>query len=346
MPTPRKSNRKRPRRCSAAVANAVPPANRVAAASPVASLKAVKNAAEKAGMRAAHARDGAAVCRAFSEASRRVRAGEPTTERDVDALLFQARSADPLFLEPSFPTIAGAGPNGAVIHGSPGDDLVTRETLLLVDSGGQYLDGTTDATRTMHFGTATAAERRAYTAVLKGHVAFDVAVFPEDTAGFVLDAFARKPLWALGYDYAHGTGHGVGAALNVHEGPISVSPRFSNQEVLKRGMVISNEPGYYEADAFGPARPRGTVDRRGRRDAFPRNILPAATRLHGRSSRRRRDSISAEYSRPRRLVCKDYTRPRPRRCRNPAATDRRRDPFPRRRRPHREPPVDRARFRS
>jgi len=240
-----------PARCSAAVANAVPPANRVAAASPVASLKAVKNAAEKAGMRAAHARDGAAVCRAFSEASRRVRAGEPTTERDVDALLFQARSADPLFLEPSFPTIAGAGPNGAVIHGSPGDDLVTRETLLLVDSGGQYVDGTTDATRTMHFGNATAAERRAYTAVLKGHVALDVAVFPEDTAGFVLDAFARKPLWALGYDYAHGTGHGVGAALNVHEGPISVSPRFSNQEVLKRGMVISNEPGYYEADAFG-----------------------------------------------------------------------------------------------
>jgi len=240
-----------PARCSAAVVDAVAEQHRVARPCPVADFKSVKNAAELTAMRAAHVRDGAAVARAFSRLEKRVQGGTEASELDVDALLLEERSRDPTFIEPSFPTIAGAGANGALIHGAPSDSLVTTSTLLLVDSGGQYRDGTTDATRTMHFGVPSKKEVRAFTAVLKGHIGLDVAVFPEDTIGFVLDAFARKALWACGLDYGHGTGHGVGAALNVHEGPISVSPRFANKSVLKNGMVLSNEPGYYQAGAFG-----------------------------------------------------------------------------------------------
>ena len=240
-----------PSRCSAAVVDAVAENHRVAEPCPVADFKSVKNAAELKAMRAAHVRDGAAVARAFSRLEKRVQGGTETSELDVDALLLEERSRDPTFIEPSFPTIAGAGANGALIHGAPSDSLVTTSTLLLVDSGGQYHDGTTDATRTMHFGVPSKEEKRAFSAVLKGHIGLDVAVFPEDTIGFVLDAFARKALWACGLDYGHGTGHGVGAALNVHEGPISVSPRFANKSVLKNGMVLSNEPGYYQAGAFG-----------------------------------------------------------------------------------------------
>ncbi len=240
-----------PSRCSAAVVDAIPEHHRINEQCPVADFKAVKNEGELRGMRAAHVRDGAAVARAFSRLEKRVVSGEATSELDVDALLLEERSRDTTFIEPSFPTIAGAGGNGALIHGSPSDSPVTTSTLLLVDSGGQYADGTTDATRTMHFGEPTAEEKRAFTAVLKGHIGLDVAVFPENTIGFVLDAFARKALWACGLDYGHGTGHGVGAALNVHEGPISVSPRFGNTNVLREGMVLSNEPGYYQADCFG-----------------------------------------------------------------------------------------------
>ncbi|KAH8069539.1 peptidase [Aureococcus anophagefferens] len=215
---------------------------------------AVKNDVELACMRDCHVRDGAYACEAFCELEDRVRAGDRVDEVDVDAALLKYRSRDPGFLEPSFPTIAGSGPNGAVIHyraERPNCRDVTKDAMLLVDSGAQYVDGTTDATRTWHFGTPTAAEKRAYTAVLKGNIGLDVAVFPDETVGFVLDAFARKPLWALGLDYGHGTGHGVGAALNVHEGPVSISPRFGNTEPLKAGMVLSNEPGQYVAGEFG-----------------------------------------------------------------------------------------------
>ena len=229
-----------PARCSEAVVAAVPEAARVEAPSPAARLKAVKNAQELACMRAVHVRDGAYACAAFCEIEDRVRAGEALNECDVDAILLRHRSKDARFLEASFPTIAGSGPNGAVIHYRAAEATcaaVTADDMLLVDSGAQYLDGTTDATRTMHFGTPTPEEKRAYTAVLKGHIGLDTAVFPDETVGFVLDAFARKPLWQMGMDYGHGTGHGVGAALNVHEGPISISPRFSNTEPLKAGMV-------------------------------------------------------------------------------------------------------------
>ena len=243
-----------PARSSEAVVAAVPEDRRVAAPSPVARLKAVKNDVELACMRDCHVRDGAYACEAFCELEDRVRAGDRVDEVDVDATLLKYRSRDPGFLEPSFPTIAGSGPNGAVIHyraERPNCRAVTKDAMLLVDSGAQYVDGTTDATRTWHFGSPTAAEKRAYTAVLKGHIGLDVAVFPDETVGFVLDAFARKPLWQLGLDYGHGTGHGVGAALNVHEGPMSISPRFGNTEPLRAGMVLSNEPGQYVAGEFG-----------------------------------------------------------------------------------------------
>jgi len=122
---------------------------------------------------------------------------------------------------------------------------------ILIDSGGQYEYGTTDVTRTWHFGAAKPEIIDNYTRVLKGNIGVDSMIFPENTPGFVLDVFARKALWEGGRDYGHGTGHGVGAALNVHEGPHSISPRWANKEVLKKGMVVSNEPGYYEDGNFG-----------------------------------------------------------------------------------------------
>ncbi|KAH9618011.1 hypothetical protein KSS87_016400 [Heliosperma pusillum] len=147
-----------------------------------------------------------------------------------------------------------SGPNGAIIHykPEPGSCSVVDPTkLFLLDSGAQYVDGTTDITRTVHFGDPTAREKECFTRVLQGHIALDQAVFPENTPGFVLDAFARSSLWKVGLDYRHGTGHGVGAALNVHEGPQSISFRFGNLTPLQKGMIVSNEPGYYEDHAFG-----------------------------------------------------------------------------------------------
>nr|XP_016443771.1 PREDICTED: probable Xaa-Pro aminopeptidase P [Nicotiana tabacum] len=148
----------------------------------------------------------------------------------------------------------GLSANGAIIHYKPEPDscsVVDGKELFLLDSGGQYIDGTTDITRTVHFGEPSARERECFTRVLQGHIALDQAVFPENTPGFVLDAFARSSLWKVGLDYRHGTGHGVGAALNVHEGPHSISFRFGNMTPLLRGMIVSNEPGYYEDHQFG-----------------------------------------------------------------------------------------------
>lgn len=222
--------------------------------SPIVGMKAIKNKAEIAGMRAAHIRDGVAVAKAFCEIETKVRNGIRVDECDVDEALCRCRGLDETFLEPSFPTIAGSGSNGAIVHYTAEKstaNVVDTHHMLLVDSGGQYLDGTTDATRTMHFGEPTEDEIEAYTRVLKGNIAVDTAHFPENTPGFVLDAFARKSLWESGRDYGHGTGHGVGAALSVHEGPQSISPRFGNTQPLLAGMIVSNEPGYYEAGQFG-----------------------------------------------------------------------------------------------
>ncbi|KAL0284891.1 UNVERIFIED_CONTAM: Aminopeptidase P2 [Sesamum calycinum] len=148
----------------------------------------------------------------------------------------------------------GSGANGAIIHYKPEPNscsIIDAEKLFLLDSGAQYIDGTTDITRTVHFGQPSSWEKECFTRVLQGHIALDQAIFPENYPGFVLDAFARSSLWKIGLDYRHGTGHVFGAALNVHEGPQSISFRFGNMTPLLRGMVVSNEPGYYEDHAFG-----------------------------------------------------------------------------------------------
>ncbi len=223
--------------------------------SPITLWKALKNPVELEGMRAAHLRDGAAEVEFLAWLDKEVQApGRAVSELEIDEVLTGLRARREKFLGLSFDTIAGVGPNGAVIHyrATPeSNGAMTRGTMLLLDSGAQYADGTTDVTRTVHFGEPSEAQREAFTRVLQGHIGIDTAVFPEGTPGFVLDAYARRALWQAGLDYAHGTGHGVGAALNVHEGPQGISFNFANQTPLQPGMVLSNEPGYYSAGQWG-----------------------------------------------------------------------------------------------
>ncbi|XP_070024553.1 aminopeptidase P2 [Nicotiana tabacum] len=222
--------------------------------SPVSLRKAVKNDAELEGMRNCHLRDAAALAQFWAWLEDEIQRDVILTEVEVADKLLEFRSHQDGFLDTSFDTISGVGANGAIIHYKPEPDscsIVDGKELFLLDSGGQYIDGTTDITRTVHFGEPSARERECFTRVLQGHIALDQAVFPENTPGFVLDAFARSSLWKVGLDYRHGTGHGVGAALNVHEGPHSISFRFGNMTPLLRGMIVSNEPGYYEDHQFG-----------------------------------------------------------------------------------------------
>jgi Xaa-Pro aminopeptidase len=218
---------------------------------PITAMKAVKNATEIDGARAAHSRDGAAVVRFLAWFDREAPSGKLTEIEAVEALESFRRETG-LLKDVSFPTIAGAGPNGAIVH-----YRVTRSTnrriapgeLFLIDSGAQYEDGTTDVTRTLAVGEPTAEMRDRFTRVLKGHIAIARAVFPDGTNGAQLDSLARLSLWRAGIDFDHGTGHGVGSYLSVHEGPARISKLGS--VALKRGMILSNEPGYYKADAYG-----------------------------------------------------------------------------------------------
>ena len=218
---------------------------------PVALLKAVKNPVEIEGARAAHQRDGAAVVRFLAWFDREAPKGRLTEIGGVEALETFRRETN-LLRDVSFSTIAGAGPDGAIVH-----YRVTRKTdrpispgeLFLIDSGGQYQDGTTDITRTVSVGEPTAEMRDRFTRVLKGHIAIATAVFPDGTSGAQLDSFARQSLWQAGIDFDHGTGHGVGSYLSVHEGPARISKLGTAP--LKRGMILSNEPGYYKAGAYG-----------------------------------------------------------------------------------------------
>ncbi|CAL8465329.1 g4864 [Coccomyxa elongata] len=222
--------------------------------SPVAAAKAVKNPAELAGMREAHLRDSVALAQTLHHLEQEIAAGRTLTEVDVDEFLTGRRAAQGGFIEPSFPTIAGSGPNGAIIHYRAQPDTcntVSGSQLLLVDSGGQYDCGTTDVTRTFHLGEPSKHQKVCFTRVLQGHIALDRAIFPTGTPGLALDTLARAPLWSMGLNYRHGTGHGVGAALNVHEGPQSISTRYTITYPLEAGMVVSNEPGYYEEGEFG-----------------------------------------------------------------------------------------------
>jgi len=204
-------------------------------------------------MRAAHARDGAALCRFLHWLSVEGPKGGQTELSVVDAAERFRRETNAL-VDLSFDTIAGSGPNGAIVHYRAEEKTnrpVEAGTLLLVDSGGQYRDGTTDVTRTVAIGTPTEEMRRNYTLVLKGNIALSRAVFPKGTKGGQLDVLARQYLWEAGLDYAHGTGHGVGCFLSVHEGPQRIATSGENDEVLQAGMILSNEPGYYKAGAYG-----------------------------------------------------------------------------------------------
>ena len=219
---------------------------------PCALPKALKNKTERAGIRAAHVRDGVALCKLLSWLDARVPRTQPT-EIQVAERLEDFRRDDPLFRGPSFPTIAGAGPNGAIVHyrATPETDRPLKKgSLFLLDSGGQYPDGTTDVTRTVSIGRPKKIMRDRFTRVLKGHIAVACAVFPDGTTGAQMDPLARRALWAAGVDYDHGTGHGVGHYLNVHEGPQRIS-RAAGDVPLEPGMVVSNEPGYYKTGAFG-----------------------------------------------------------------------------------------------
>jgi Xaa-Pro aminopeptidase len=218
---------------------------------PISLLKAVKNSVEIAGTRTAHQRDAVALARFLAWVDREAPSGKLTEIDAVEALETFRRETGAL-KDVSFPTISGTGPNGAIVH-----YRVTRKSnrrimpgdLLLIDSGAQYEDGTTDVTRTIAIGEPTPEMRDRFTRVLRGHIAIARAVFPDGTTGAQLDTLARQFLWQAGIDFEHGTGHGVGSYLSVHEGPARISKLGTAP--LKRGMILSNEPGYYKTGAFG-----------------------------------------------------------------------------------------------
>ena len=213
--------------------------------------KAIKSAAEISGARAAHIRDGAAIVRFLAWLDAAVSAGAIDEITAVTKLEAFRRETDTL-KDISFPTISGSGPNGAIVHYRVTDASNRRlmpGELFLIDSGAQYQDGTTDITRTIAVGPPTDEMRDRFTAVLKGHIAIATARFPKGTRGLDLDPFARRALWDAGLDFDHGTGHGIGSYLSVHEGPQSISRAGST--VLQPGMLLSNEPGYYKEGAYG-----------------------------------------------------------------------------------------------
>jgi Xaa-Pro aminopeptidase len=223
--------------------------------SPIALLKSMKNDTELKGVRESHARDGVALTAFLAWLDGHVRGGARPTECEVAEKLEEFRKKMPHWVSPSFATISGYGPNAAIIHYHAQPETcgtLGTDSVYLLDSGAQYLDGTTDVTRTVHFGPVSDRIKMCYSYVLKGHIALASVVFPEGTTGARLDSLARMPLWGAGLDYNHGTGHGVGAFLNVHEGPqgIGFRPR-ANEAGFCAGMTTSNEPGYYEDGAFG-----------------------------------------------------------------------------------------------
>ena len=224
----------------------------VRAMDPCAIPRAVKNLVEIEGSRQAHIRDGAALSRFLHWVDTTAQQTLPD-EREIAETLERFREATGALKDLSFDTIAGAGPNGALPHYKPVGDKIRRiekGSLLLVDGGGQYLDGTTDVTRTMAIGEPTDDQRRMFTLVLKSHIAMAVIRFPAGTSGHQLDAIARQPMWMAGLDYDHGTGHGVGSYLGVHEGPQRIAKAVNSQPLLT-GMILSNEPGYYREGHWG-----------------------------------------------------------------------------------------------
>ena len=221
-------------------------------AEPCILAKAIKNQTELDGARAAQIRDGAAVTRFLAWLGDAIAGGNEVTELAAAAALEAERKKDPLYRGPSFDTISASGPNAALAHYRVSEEsnrTLEPGSLYLVDSGGQYPDATTDITRTIAVGTPTAEMRERYTLVLKGHIALDRVQFPVGTSGAQLDTLARHPLWQAGLDFDHGTGHGIGSYLCVHEGPARIAK--TGAVPLKPGMILSNEPGYYKPGAYG-----------------------------------------------------------------------------------------------
>lgn len=220
--------------------------------SPIPSMKAVKNESEIKGFRNAMLRDGIAMTQFLYWLDTHIEK-EPVTELTVSEKLYQLRSKQPLFRDISFDTIAAYQEHGAIVHYEPTTDSDVKlkpEGLLLVDSGAQYQDGTTDITRTIALGPVTAEQKRVYTLVLKGHIQLEILKFPVGASGTQLDALARKDMWAAGMNFLHGTGHGVGSYLNVHEGPHQIRMEY-RPEPLRAGMTITDEPGIYLEGRFG-----------------------------------------------------------------------------------------------
>uniref|UniRef100_A0A4W3K3M7 Xaa-Pro aminopeptidase 1 n=1 Tax=Callorhinchus milii TaxID=7868 RepID=A0A4W3K3M7_CALMI len=264
-------------KASQALTEAIPKVHRVLQTiyTPICMAKAVKNPTEIKGMRNAHIKDAVALCELFNWLEKEVRN-------------FQQEN----FMDLSFGTISSTGPNSAIIHYSPNPETnrtLSLNEIYLLDSGAQYKDGTTDVTRTVHFGIPTDYEKECFTYVLKGHISLGSAVFPNGTKGHLLDSFARAALWDCGLDYLHGTGHGVGAFLNVHEGPCGISYKTFADEPLEAGMILSNEPGYYEDGRFGfriesivlvvPAKTKYQFLDRGSLKFEPLTLFPIQTKL-------------------------------------------------------------------
>lgn len=225
----------------------------ISADSPISMLKAVKNPVQIQGMTEAHIRDGVALVKSVMEIQRRLAEGERLTETGVADILSHYRGLHEYYFDDSFGTICGYKAHGAIVHyeaDEASDAELHPDGLLLIDSGAQYLDGTTDITRTISLGNPTDDERHDFTLVLKGHIALAGAVFPEGTRGSQLDVLAHLPLWKEGKTYLHGTGHGIGHFLNVHEGPQSIRTN-ENPVTIHAGMVTSNEPGLYITGQYG-----------------------------------------------------------------------------------------------
>jgi len=235
--------------------NAIPPSCTLQekAIHPVDDMKSVKNETEIAGIRRAMQRDGVAMVKFFYWLDTQLKENKSITELDVSAQLKVFRNEQEYFFSESFASIVGYGPHGAIVHYSATEEsnvTIRPEGILLVDSGGQYLDGTTDITRTIAVGNVTKSMKEDYTRLLKGNINLSMARFPKDTVGMQLDILARQFVWQEGQNYLHGTGHGVGHFLNVHEGPQSIRMNY-NPAPLKPGMITSNEPGLYRAGEYG-----------------------------------------------------------------------------------------------
>jgi len=239
---------------SYAIFRQVPKTKRLVSPSPVAEEKSVKNECEMKGMERANVKDAVALCEFFFWLEKEVSKGTVTEVSAADKVEL-LRSQQENFVSLSFDSISSIGPNGAIIHYKPtaeSDCQVTNEEIYLLDSGAQYREGTTDTTRTVHLGTPSKYEQDCFTRVLKGHINLSSVIFPNGVKGQMLDTLARTSLWSVGLDYRHGTGHGVGAFLNVHEGPCGITYKARNHEIpLQAGMVLSDEPGYYEDGKFG-----------------------------------------------------------------------------------------------